>query len=762
MGQASSTFISHPDATVTIPGQGKIVGCVAKDVITGQLKSQRYAGIPYAQPPVGSLRWKRPQPLASTFRYDSDARQYVEFAAQCPQATNYALTNRITLPDKPVHRQSEDCLYLNIWTPTSSDASRSSSNLAVLFFIHGGWLQIGNAHFAPDRDPSDLIHTAGLDAIVVTAAYRLNAFGFFAHNALRSEDPHGLTGNYGFWDQRAAIEWVHTNIKHFGGDPNNITVSGLSAGAHSTHSQLLHEFDLSTSNPQYKPIIKRVFLQSNSAIWPSKTVDETEGQLEELCSLLNISAHLNDSDKIAKLRQIDDITLVQTLAKMDMHTFRATRDSQQGTFVRSDWTNAMMDGRFGRWCHKQDIRFVIGECDDEEWVYRYINTPTDKASLVRQVNNYYTLPLVEKMLPYYGVPMCQTSSKSRHKQTHSGNITPASVGGETTFYSTLGVKPSASLSEIRSAYLSKVRLYHPDKLQQQGKDGIMLVDTVSESDELIRQLNHAYETLIDDLQRARYDHFLAASQSSSAHSKPPRICATVDFEAFQPLLESDATSIKFGYDCRCGSVYMITEPQIHDRMEVICCDGCSENIRVRYDDDDDDDDDDDEQVWEEQGRHSCEEIVDIFGRICSDSQVYIAERILITDLISSEGRGGGLSPSKILRYRINYRPKIIDQAVKTYSGMSHSFDDFIWWFTALNKGQEEYKVKQWLEAWKQFIYGDENVEQVWYDGKKPNARLIRIFESDGSIKVEKDQRWDEKEVLIAHMIKVRAELADML
>ncbi|KAJ1019462.1 hypothetical protein NDA16_004579 [Ustilago loliicola] len=329
MGQATSTFVQHDAATVTIPDQGKIIGRVAKDKTTGQLKSQCFTGIPFAQPPVGHLRWKRPQPLPSHFRFDSDGKEYSEFSSQCPQPTNYALTNGITIPDRPAFPESEDCLYLNIRCPTQPDGSRPPRKLPVLFFIHGGWLQIGNAHFAPDKDASDLIHSGGLNAIVVTAAYRLNAFGFFAHQALRREDPEHLTGNYGFWDQRAALEWVHRNIEYFGGDRDNITVGGLSAGAHSTHSQLMHEFDLSARDPTYKPIIRRVFLQSNSAIWPSKPVEETAGQLEELCSLLSIPGHLSDADKIATLREVDDITLARTLAKLDMHTFRATRDTKQ-------------------------------------------------------------------------------------------------------------------------------------------------------------------------------------------------------------------------------------------------------------------------------------------------------------------------------------------------------------------------------------------------------------------------------------------------
>ncbi|SPO22354.1 related to Acetylcholinesterase precursor [Ustilago trichophora] len=749
MGQASSTFVSHPEASVDIPGKGKLVGRVAQDKTTHQLKSQRFAGIPYAQPPVGSLRWKRPQPLPTTFRYDNDGKQYDNFAAQCPQATNYALTNGITFGDGPLWPQSEDCLYLNIWCPTQSDGSRVARKLPVLFFIHGGWLQIGNAHYAPDGDPSDLLHTAGLDAVLVTTGYRINAFGFFAHDELRKEDPDNLTGNYGFWDQRAALEWVHQNIELFGGDPDNITVSGLSAGAHSTHSQLMHEFDLSTRDPAYRPIIRRVFLQSNSAIWPSKTVQETRGQLDELCALLNVPASLSDEAKIARLREVDDMTLVKVLAKMNMHTFRATRDTQKAAFVKPDWTKAMMDGRFAQWCQQQRIQFVIGECADEEWVYRYINTPKDKEGLVRQVNNYYTLPLVEKMLPYYGVPMPE---KQHHE---NGTSTPTAVVEGETLYQTLGVNPTATAAEIRTAYLGKVRQHHPDKLQQHQNDANSIADS-SQSDVLIRQLNHAYKTLIDDQQRLQYDEVLSASRASlvSSQSNKPRISATVDFESFSPLEQEEEDSpLMFRYPCRCGSAYVIAEEQVHDQVEVVSCDGCSENIRVRYDDE--------EQPCHQASASSndktSDQIGEIFGEICSDSQVYIAERMLVSDLLN-----GGVDPDRVLRYRINYRAKLIDKVLPQYRGVSHSFDDSIWWFSGLQPGREEESVKEWLKPWIRFIRGEKNVAAEWYAGQEQqvDGRLIRVFDKDASIRVEKDQRWVEKELLIEGMVRVRRELAD--
>ncbi|SYW79394.1 related to Acetylcholinesterase precursor [Ustilago bromivora] len=747
MGQSTNTFIKHDAASVTIPNQGHIIGRIAQDTSTAQLKSQRFTGIPFAQPPIGSLRWKRPLPLSPTFRYDSNNTEYSSFAAQCPQPTNYALTNGITIPDRPTFGESEDCLYLNIWCPVQTNGSRLNRKLPVLFFVHGGWLQIGNAHFSPDKDPSDLIHAGRLEAVVVTAGYRLNLFGFLAHEALRKEDPDCLTGNYGFWDQRAALEWIHNNISHFGGDPDNITVGGLSAGAHSTHSQLMHEFDLSTRHPSYKPIISRVFLQSNSAIWPSKPVAETSEQLDELCSLLNIDISLSGEDKIAKLREVHAGTLAKTVGGMKMHTFRATRDGEERAFVKADWTKAMMDGRFAKWCEKEGVTFLMGECEDEEWVYRYINTPADTEGLVRQVNNYYTLPLVEKMLPLYGVEM---STRSGSSAKGSKEASQGLKEEDKSLYDILGVKASATSTKIRSAYLAQVRLYHPDKLQQQQQhlDPTAIADSLPQSDQFIRQLNHAYKTLIDNQTRSSYDEKLAALRAASSSSTQPRISQTIDFESFQPTEpQASAGPMTFDYPCRCGSSYFISEDQIHDRIELISCNGCSDNIRVRYDDDDN-------------SHHSpstADEIAEIFGHVCSDSQVYIAQRILITDLIK-----GGLPPERILRYRIEYRAKVIDDVLPGYRGVSHSFDDYLWWFSSLKKEEKEL-VGSWLEPYKAFVKG-EDVHGTWYGGRKAEAagRLIRVLGRDGAIEVKRDERWDEKEELVEGMIRIRKELAESL
>jgi para-nitrobenzyl esterase len=166
-----------------------------------------YKGIPYAAPPVGDLRWKPPQP-PKAWKGILVAKS---FPANCPQ---------MPLVPGP---QSEDCLGLNIWTPARS----ANSRLPVLVWIHGGGFQIG----ASSQSAYDGEALAAQGVVVVSINYRLGMFGFLAHPALVQESPQHAAGNYGLLDMVAALQWVKRNINIFGGDPDQVTIFGESAGA---------------------------------------------------------------------------------------------------------------------------------------------------------------------------------------------------------------------------------------------------------------------------------------------------------------------------------------------------------------------------------------------------------------------------------------------------------------------------------------------------------------------------------------------------
>ena len=185
-----------------------------------QLESgvRAYFGVPYAAPPVGELRWREPQPRAAwSGIYNAD-----RFAPECiqilrPHNINHYFGEEAT---------SEDCLYLNIWAPPAEPQAR---NAPVVLWLYGGGFSIGSASM-PNYGGEGL---AKKGVVYVSAAYRVGAFGFMAHPQLSGLSPYHASGNYGFLDQVAVLQWIQRNIARFGGDPTRVTVMGQSAGASS-------------------------------------------------------------------------------------------------------------------------------------------------------------------------------------------------------------------------------------------------------------------------------------------------------------------------------------------------------------------------------------------------------------------------------------------------------------------------------------------------------------------------------------------------
>jgi para-nitrobenzyl esterase len=172
-----------------------------------------FQGIPFAAPPVGELRWKAPQPAPNW----NGVKHVHGFGAQCMQRRVF---------NDMVFRaagMSEDCLYLNVWTPAKS----ASERLPVLVYFYGGGFIAGDGS-EPRYDGAAM---ARRGIVALTVNYRLGVFGFFAHPELTKESPQRASGNQGFLDQVAALRWVHTNIAAFGGDPKKVTIAGESAGS---------------------------------------------------------------------------------------------------------------------------------------------------------------------------------------------------------------------------------------------------------------------------------------------------------------------------------------------------------------------------------------------------------------------------------------------------------------------------------------------------------------------------------------------------
>jgi para-nitrobenzyl esterase len=212
-----------PNPVLTIEG-GQIQG-----VETATPGIVAYKGIPFAAPPVGELRWREPQPVVA-WEGVKTADSYGAAAMQTAwdPASFYGREWRAsgTVPF------SEDCLYLNLWTPAPGKVDKK---LPVAMWIHGGGYREGFG-FEPEMDGGEDWATRGV--ILVTVTYRLGVIGFFSHPLLSAESPNGVSGNYGVMDQAAALKWIQNNIAQFGGDPNNITIFGQSAGGGSVQTLL--------------------------------------------------------------------------------------------------------------------------------------------------------------------------------------------------------------------------------------------------------------------------------------------------------------------------------------------------------------------------------------------------------------------------------------------------------------------------------------------------------------------------------------------
>jgi para-nitrobenzyl esterase len=236
-----------PQVQVT---QGRLAGVAQGDAIA-------YLGVPYAAAPVGDLRWRAPQPAPAR----PGVRQADAFAPSCMQAVSPSGFGPWTAEYVVQGKVSEDCLYLNVWTP----AHAAGAPLPVLFWIHGGGFT-GGSGSVPIYDGAAL---AAQGIVVIDINYRLGAFGFLALPELSAEAPDGVSGDYGLLDVVAALRWVHTNIAAFGGDANAITIAGQSAGA-----ALVLDLDVS---PLAKGLYARAIAQSGAALnLPAPDVRQAE------------------------------------------------------------------------------------------------------------------------------------------------------------------------------------------------------------------------------------------------------------------------------------------------------------------------------------------------------------------------------------------------------------------------------------------------------------------------------------------------------
>lgn len=290
-----------------------------------------FRGIPYAAAPVGDLRWKRPVPPAPW----RGVRKALDFAPSCPQHRSKPGT--FYYKEFYTHEEdkcwSENCLYLNIWTPAES----ADEKLSVLFWIHGGGFSHGSGwevEFDGPGFPS---------AVLVTVNYRCNALGFFNHPWLDAETEDGLSGNYGLYDQLAALWWTRENIEAFGGDPDNITIFGQSAGAMSV--QMLLSSSLARGE------FSKAILQSGGGFGGFALQNDRESGAklaQEMIDALGVHS-------LEELRQVDVWRIVE-LSSCLSNSFRPIID---GRFLPDTPENIAKAGLTA------DVPTLLGSCLNE-------------------------------------------------------------------------------------------------------------------------------------------------------------------------------------------------------------------------------------------------------------------------------------------------------------------------------------------------------------------------------------------------------------
>ena len=293
-----------------------------------------FRGIPFAEPPVGDLRWKPPQPVKNW----EGVHRADRFGPRAMQRPIFGDMNFRS------DGMSEDCLYLNVWTPAKSGDER----LPVLVYFYGGGFVAGDGS-EPRYDGASM---ASRGIVAVTVNYRLGIFGFFAHPELTKESPHHASGNYGLLDQDAALRWVKRNIAAFGGDPDKVTIAGESAGSISVSAQM--------ASPLSKDLIAGAIGESGSLMGTLSPVPLSEA--EE--SGAKFAAKL-EAKTLADLRAIPAAKLLEATASERIGRFPLAIDgwflTKQPAHVFAAGEQAKVPLLVGWNSEEMNYRMILGQ-----------------------------------------------------------------------------------------------------------------------------------------------------------------------------------------------------------------------------------------------------------------------------------------------------------------------------------------------------------------------------------------------------------------
>jgi para-nitrobenzyl esterase len=337
------SVIGFSQSPIVQTSSGKVAGNIEN-------KIEVFKGIPFAAPPVGALRWKAPQPVIAW----KDVKTCTAFSASPMQAVPKPFmvwSKEYLIPGTPI---SEDCLYLNVWTASS----KSKTKKPVFVYIYGGGFQSGGTA-CPIYDG---VETAKKDVVFVSINYRVGVFAFLAHPELTKEAPYHSSGNYGLLDMIAGLKWVNENIAAFGGDPNQVTIGGQSAGAFAVN--------FLCASPLAKGLFKGAIAESGGSI---------------LASSLRPSLKLADAEKIgikfANDLHCSDINALRN--KSSEEIFKAIgglkSPIEDGYFLPTSIMDIYQNGK------QNDVPLLMG-WNQEDIV---AGPPVSAANYIAQINKQY-------------------------------------------------------------------------------------------------------------------------------------------------------------------------------------------------------------------------------------------------------------------------------------------------------------------------------------------------------------------------------------
>lgn len=354
--------------------EGKAEGLLTKDE-----KVEVYAGLPYAKAPIGELRWKEPVDV-EPWEGVRDASYFADKSYQ--PGSNQFMNGLVDIYSskgwypylKEEHNQkvSEDSLYLNIWKPHTDE-----TNLPILVFIHGGSLTTGSSAYTDYHG----IEMAKKGVIMITITYRLGVFGYFAHEELAHESSNHTTGNYGLLDQIKALEWINDNASNFGGDKNNITIAGESAGSSSVSAIC--------SSPLAKNLFKRAIGESSSLV--TVRAPHTYRKMADALKTGNDILKEFKCNSVEELRKVPASKLVKTKYSNSSMTLDGYALTKNPYDVYNDGENneeALLNG------------FNVKEADAFV-VPQYLFSPTSKSNIQSRLNKEFGKDMGVKIYNLY-------------------------------------------------------------------------------------------------------------------------------------------------------------------------------------------------------------------------------------------------------------------------------------------------------------------------------------------------------------------------